>query len=264
MAYTRVHADWKDYPDVTTPLTEAKLETIETGIFDAAATADAAVPKAIIDGKGELLVGTANDALDNLAISTNGFVLTLDSAQTLGVKWAAAAAAVSAATATEWIPVDLRNPQSASNGGNSWGGVTTMTDWEMWRWEFLKDVVGKVYGIVHVPKALHGTPAAKIVLVIAANATSGVTRLQVSTKSVANAGSLQPAALVDETAQDITVPATAYLRKDVSFTLTNAPAASDILIVEVHHEGTHANDTLAVNTLLLGAYLEVATSRLLV
>jgi hypothetical protein len=43
----------------------------------------------VIDGKGELIVGTANDAVDNLPVSTDGHVLTLDSAQTLGVKWAA-------------------------------------------------------------------------------------------------------------------------------------------------------------------------------
>lgn len=35
MTYTKVHADWKDSPDTTTPITSAKLETIEQGIYDA-------------------------------------------------------------------------------------------------------------------------------------------------------------------------------------------------------------------------------------
>lgn len=48
------------------------------------------VPLADIDGKGELLVGSADNTLDNLAAGTNGHVLTADSAETLGVKWAAA------------------------------------------------------------------------------------------------------------------------------------------------------------------------------
>jgi hypothetical protein len=52
------------------------------------------VPVSTIDAKGDLLVGTANDALDNLPVGTNGQVLTADSAQTMGVKWAATPAGV--------------------------------------------------------------------------------------------------------------------------------------------------------------------------
>jgi hypothetical protein len=48
-----------------------------------------AVAASLVDGKGELLVGSANDTVDNLAVGTDGHILTLDSAQTLGVKWAA-------------------------------------------------------------------------------------------------------------------------------------------------------------------------------
>jgi hypothetical protein len=47
------------------------------------------VSKSIIDAKGDLLVGSANDTVDNLSLGTNGYVLTVDTAQTLGVKWAA-------------------------------------------------------------------------------------------------------------------------------------------------------------------------------
>jgi len=46
------------------------------------------VPLATVDAKGDLLVGTANDTLDNLPVGTNGHVLTADSAQATGVKWA--------------------------------------------------------------------------------------------------------------------------------------------------------------------------------
>lgn len=48
------------------------------------------VPVSTIDAKGDLLVGSANDAIDNLAVGSDGQVLTADSAQTLGVKWATA------------------------------------------------------------------------------------------------------------------------------------------------------------------------------
>jgi len=47
------------------------------------------VSKSIIDAKGDLLVGSANDSVDNLAVGSNNYVLMADSAQTLGVKWSA-------------------------------------------------------------------------------------------------------------------------------------------------------------------------------
>lgn len=45
-----------------------------------------------IDAKGDLLVGTADDTLTRLAVGTNGFVLTADSAEAAGIKWVAASA----------------------------------------------------------------------------------------------------------------------------------------------------------------------------
>ena len=47
------------------------------------------VSKSVIDAKGDLLVGSASDTVDNLSLGTNGYVLTVDTAQTLGVKWSA-------------------------------------------------------------------------------------------------------------------------------------------------------------------------------
>jgi len=47
------------------------------------------VPKSLIDAKGDLLVGTANDTVARLPVGTDTYVLTADSAQSAGVKWAA-------------------------------------------------------------------------------------------------------------------------------------------------------------------------------
>jgi len=44
-----------------------------------------------IDAKGDLVVGTGADAFSRLAVGTNDYVLTADSAQATGLKWAAAA-----------------------------------------------------------------------------------------------------------------------------------------------------------------------------
>lgn len=47
------------------------------------------VPKSLVDAKGDLLVGSANDTVARLAVGSDGQVLTADAASTNGVKWAA-------------------------------------------------------------------------------------------------------------------------------------------------------------------------------
>jgi hypothetical protein len=65
-------------------LTSDDLNFYTTGV----ATADAAVPESIVTAKADLLVASASGVVDNLAVGTNNQVLTADSTQTLGVKWA--------------------------------------------------------------------------------------------------------------------------------------------------------------------------------
>jgi hypothetical protein len=65
-------------------LTSSDLTFYTTGV----ATADAAVPATVVTAKADLLVGASSGVVDNLSVGTNNQVLTADSAQTLGVKWA--------------------------------------------------------------------------------------------------------------------------------------------------------------------------------
>lgn len=156
-----------------------------------------------------------------------------------------------------FIPIEIRNAQSASNAGNAFPAVITLADYELWCWAFKQDTDGKVFGICRIPENV--TPSnPQIILEIGANATTGVTRLSVATKAIANGESMNPSALTSEPAQDITVPGTARLRKKVSFNVTEPLEAGDLVVVEIFHEGAHANDTLAVATELYGAYLKAA------
>jgi hypothetical protein len=46
------------------------------------------IPATIIDAKGDLIAGTAADTAGRLAVGANGTVLTADSVETTGLKWA--------------------------------------------------------------------------------------------------------------------------------------------------------------------------------
>ena len=78
----------------TATAAKAAYDRGSTGVTNAAtaqATADAAVPKAVVDAKGDLLVGSAADTVTRLPVGANTYVLTADSAETTGLKWAASA-----------------------------------------------------------------------------------------------------------------------------------------------------------------------------
>lgn len=47
------------------------------------------LPETIINAKGDLIVGSADDTAVRLAVGTNGHALVADSVQTTGIKWAA-------------------------------------------------------------------------------------------------------------------------------------------------------------------------------
>jgi hypothetical protein len=156
--------------------------------------------------------------------------------------------------ATVQIPIPLTVPDSSGNG------FPVLYDASPHRHlipAFRLDVAGYWYGHIRVPQDYSSTP--KAILSIGANATSGVTRLAVSSYTAADAESYD-GTYTTETAQDITVPATAYLRKDVTFDLSSSPAAGDDLVIRIDHEGAHGNDTLAVDTLLFTAVFQYATA----
>jgi len=73
-----------------------KAFRIKNGLVVEGATATVnthdVITKEIFDAKGDLLVGTGSNTGTRLALGTNGYVLTADTNETNGVKWAAAPA----------------------------------------------------------------------------------------------------------------------------------------------------------------------------
>jgi hypothetical protein len=112
----------------TTASTGAVEEiTIGSGLSlsagELSSTVSAGIPATLLDAKGDLIVASAADTAARLAVGgTNGHVLTVDSTETLGVKWAAAAgggggtktyavftATDNQPTATAFATLDTRN-----------------------------------------------------------------------------------------------------------------------------------------------------------
>jgi trimeric autotransporter adhesin len=65
-------------------LTSSDLIYFRNGVI----TADGNISKTIVDAKGDLIAATGADAVARVALGSNGQVLTADSTQSAGVKWA--------------------------------------------------------------------------------------------------------------------------------------------------------------------------------
>lgn len=117
---------------------------------------------------------------------------------------------------------------------------------------------GRWHWLGYVPDNYASSPS--LIVVYCANATSGVFRVNTEFATAKDAED-QDQTLTASTAQEITVPGTAYLQDRVTFT-ANIPTLEpgDILYGAVHRDGDHANDTLAVPALLVAVLLSYTTT----
>ncbi len=76
----------------STSSTSTTTAAVPASVKSAYDLADGAIPKSLVDAKGDLIVGTADNTVARLAVGgTNGHTLQVDSSTSTGLKWAAAA-----------------------------------------------------------------------------------------------------------------------------------------------------------------------------
>ena len=72
----------------STSTTSSILAATPTAVKSAYDLANGAIAKSIVDAKGDLIAATADNTVSRLAIGTNAQVLTADSTEATGMKWA--------------------------------------------------------------------------------------------------------------------------------------------------------------------------------
>ena len=93
----------------------------------AAAGGSETLPASIIDAKGDVIVGTAADTAARLAVGADGQVLTADSSETSGVKWAAAAGGVTSVNGdTGTVVLDAADVGALSDSGGGKDAVSSL------------------------------------------------------------------------------------------------------------------------------------------
>ena len=97
-----------DYTWITNDVGDITAVTAGTGISGGGTSGAVTITNSMataIDAKGDLIAGTGADAFARLAVGTDGYILTADSTQSTGIKWAAVTGssgpAFSATMATE-------------------------------------------------------------------------------------------------------------------------------------------------------------------
>jgi hypothetical protein len=240
----------------TTASTGAVEEiTIGSGLSlsagELSSTVSAGIPATLLDAKGDLIVGSAADTAARLAVGgTNGHVLTVDSNETLGVKWAAAAGGGSGGATNLWIPASAWIPKTTAGCGVD-SRETTTNDQNFD--ELLFDTGSDEFAdaLVIMPSNYNnGTVTARFYWTAASG--SGTVEWAIQGRAFANDDALDTAAGTKQAVNDTLIAANdMHITSATSAcTIGGTPAANTPIQFTIYRDVSE--DSLAVDARLLG------------
>jgi hypothetical protein len=216
-------------------------------------TVSAGIPATLLDAKGDLIVASAADTAARLAVGgTNGHVLTVDSTETLGVKWAAAAGGGSGGATNLWIPASAWIPKTTAGCGVD-SRETTTNDQNFD--ELLFDTGSDEFAdaLVVMPSNYNnGTIAARFYWTAASG--SGGVAWGIQGRAFANDDALDTAAGTAQLVTDTLIAANdMHITSATSaVTIGGTPAANTPIQFTIYRDVSDAGDDLAVEARLLG------------
>jgi hypothetical protein len=160
--------------------------------------------------------------------------------------------ALAGTTVTRDFPLTCTNPRVKSLAGNAFFDVVPLAtaDIDITVAKFLDAVDGRITCTGIVPNELAGTPAAKFLFHVAPLVACGASQnFRVNVRYQFFGAESFDAALTAETAQDIVGSTTANVSVLGTFpssgSLASAPAAGEVVYVEIQGDRNHANDNCA-------------------
>jgi hypothetical protein len=215
-------------------------------------TVSAGIPATVLDAKGDLIVASAADTAARLAVGgTNGHVLTVDSAETLGVKWAAAAGGGGGAT-NLWIPASAWIPKTTAGCGVD-SRETTTNDQNFDELLFDTGSDELADALVVMPSNYNnGTVTARFYWTAASG--SGGVAWAIQGRAFANDDALDTAAGTAQLVTDTLIAANdMHVTSATSaVTIGGTPAANTPIQFTIYRDVSDAGDDLAVDARLLG------------
>jgi hypothetical protein len=216
-------------------------------------TVSAGIPATLLDAKGDLIVASAADTAARLAVGgTNGHVLTVDSTETLGVKWAAAAGGGSGGATNLWIPASAWIPKTTAGCGVD-SRETTTNDQNFDELLFDTGSDELADALVIMPSNYNnGTVTARFYWTAASG--SGGVAWAIQGRAFANDNALDTAAGTAQLVTDTLIAANdMHITSATSaVTIGGTPAANTPIQFTIYRDVSDAADTLAVDARLLG------------